>query len=70
MAKAKNFKRRGKTGKFKVGDYLYFKSPSSDRSRTYHYKQRINVNGKSSSTIQITKKKYENARIRKSKSKV
>jgi len=67
MGIAKNFKRRGKIGKFMIGTILYFKSPSVDGSRLYNYKQRIKVNGQSSYTVQITKKKYETARKRKDK---
>lgn len=67
MAAAKNFKRRGKRGKFMIGNILYFKSPSVDGSRLYHYKQRIKANGQSSNTTQITKEKYEKARLKRNK---
>lgn len=67
MGIAKNFARRGKLKKFYIGKILYFISPSIDGSRMYHYKQRIKINGQSSHTIQITKKKYEQARKRKDK---
>lgn len=65
MGFAKRFSRRGKQGKFMIGNILYFKSPSFDGSRVYHYKQYIKVNGQANKTIQITKKKYEQARNRK-----
>lgn len=64
MATTRNFNRRGKLGKFMIGNILYFRSPSFDGSRMYHYKQRIKVNGQASNTTQITKKKYEQAKKR------
>jgi len=64
MGTARNFTRRGKRGKFMLGITLYFKSPSINGLRMYHYKRY----GKSSSTIQITKQKYDKANNRKNKS--
>ena len=68
MGVTRNFNRRGKRGKFEIGNILYFKSPSIDGKRMYHYKQTIRKNGQSSKTIQITKKKYEKQRDRRSNS--
>ena len=65
MGAAKKFARRGKLGKFMINKTLYFKSPSIDGNRIYHYKQIIKINGQASRTTQITKKKYEQARKRK-----
>lgn len=67
MATTRNFIRRGKLGKFMIKNILYFKSPSRDRTRIYHYKQLIKVNRQASRTVQITKEKYEYAKKRKIK---
>lgn len=64
MGSTKNFYKRGKQGKFKVGNVLYFKSPSKDKSRTYHYKQTLRKNNQATKVIQITKEKYERAKKR------
>lgn len=68
MARTKKFTRRGKLGKFKIGKVLYFKSPSLDGKRVYHYKAQIKSNNQINYTTQITKQKYEQARNRKNKS--
>ena len=65
MATPKQFTRRGKFGKFIIGRVLYFRSPSSDHKRIYHYKQLIRKNGRTSMTVQITRMKYELAKKRK-----
>ena len=62
MGVTRNFNRRGKFKKFKIGNILYFKSPSINGLRVFHYKQRIKLSGQLDKTTQITKLKYEKAR--------
>lgn len=67
MGIAKKFKRRGKFDKIFFSNFVYFRSPSIDGKRTYHYKQRIGKRGRSANTIQITKYDYNNIKNKISK---